>query len=749
MKLLQDQYGRPADGLTKLDRDEVEESMGALLELRGTLRKLQWYGEVNRRGFVKITKKLDKKVPTVTAQRPYLESKVDLKPFATNLSLAECLNTINDWLSALGDLKSEDDDSSIRSSHSFARVSTKALLNMLQNHVDSVDQAIRTDNAKALAELLQQADRDQDADGVLYQRLLLHLLQRSIVGHSKACITELLESITAVTDSDDVNGRNCIHRLVISSGRNKPNSGTIVATNGSTKEDSDANYIIPAAPPISTPVAPRAKEIDNTSEFGRIERDIKLLAHLLDHLKPQQRSALTARDIYGRTPLHYAAEYGFFVMCEMILSRIQAWNTSHDSQSVDLAFSKDAEGLTPLHFGVIGGHILTTKALLAVGGWRATQACADAVRETLFNAGDALILAVKSNFVEILRLLIDAGVDVNYRDQQGESALHTSARFGYAECAGIILRGTNQQRADLEIMEKTFGWTPLFVASVDGQLNVAKLLVDAGANLIKPDLSGWTAKEHAALRGHLPIARLLDEQITIQTRLMPDLTTKTALPQTANSLTDRRSKDATNGKSAKAAETVKTFGHRYLANESMVFVSLGSMDMRKDIEAVKLDRIPLADAHATQLDTALSVIVSASGATGEPITVDLPVQENVNTDPVIFHTGDPTKVKLLFDIVPTYAGSKDRIVGRGVALLSTVKQNYGSKRMSLQGDVSVPIVASQNLEVIGSVNFNFLIITPFTHPAMSITESQTYWKSMTSTMVIGHRGNRFLILLYR
>jgi glycerophosphodiester phosphodiesterase len=38
------------------------------------------------------------------------------------------------------------------------------------------------------------------------------------------------------------------------------------------------------------------------------------------------------------------------------------------------------------------------------------------------------------------------------------------------------------------------------------------------------------------------------------------------------------------------------------------------------------------------------------------------------------------------------------------------------------------------------VTFNFLIITPFKHPNMSINEAQTYWKSLASTMVIGHRG---------
>lgn len=124
----------------------------------------------------------------------------------------------------------------------------------------------------------------------------------------------------------------------------------------------------------------------------------------------------------------------------------------------------------------------------------------------------------------------------------------------------------------------------------------------------------------------------------------------------------------------------------------------------------------------------------------ESTVIDLPVQENISTDPITFSTMDVSRVKLLFDIVPTYAGSKERVVGRGVAMLSSVKQMVGSQRMNLKGDVSVPIVAANTLDVIGSVNFNFLVITPFSHPNLSITENQTYWRTMASTMVIGHRG---------
>ncbi|KAI4255168.1 MAG: hypothetical protein L6R42_006873 [Xanthoria sp. 1 TBL-2021] len=164
------------------------------------------------------------------------------------------------------------------------------------------------------------------------------------------------------------------------------------------------------------------------------------------------------------------------------------------------------------------------------------------------------------------------------------------------------------------------------------------------------------------------------------------------------------------------------------------------MDMRKSIQAVCLDRIPLKSAHTTQLDTALSIVVSATGANGEPFIIDLPVQDNINTEPIVFTATDATKVKLLFDIVHTYAGNSNQVVGRGVALLSSIKPSIGSQRITLQGDVAVPIVAASTLEVIGLVNFNFLVIKPFSHPNMTITENQTYWKSMSSTMVIGHRG---------
>ncbi|RDL37267.1 GDPD-domain-containing protein [Venustampulla echinocandica] len=735
LKLLQERYGSSKQGLEDLDRNEIEEVIGALLDLRGQLRKLQWFGEVNRRGFVKITKKLDKNVP-VCAQRKYMTSKVDPTPFATNAALSQTMKAINDWLEILGEKKAKEEEAVLIPSARFIkRVSSRSTLNLPASVLDSVDQAIRHDDVATLKKALAEANLETSDPGM--QKLLLDLLQRAISCKLKECIAFLLKDIKTLDEPDDINGRNILHRLVISIGRTKSDSQ---AAQDTSVESDDMRYLTPAS---SQPLGPSSTKITESQLLSRDDESVKLLIYLLDHLEGDQRAALNSRDSYGRLPLHYAAQFGFVIVCQLVMKYMQDWGQFDVENGIDAPEWQDNEGLAPLHLSVIGGHPLTTQALLMGENWQGINDYAGAMRRDISKSSAVLALATKSNFTGIVRQLVDAGVDINWQDETGETSLHVAARFGHEDCARILLEGTPDQKADLEITENSFSWTPLHVACVDGHAAIVELLIAAGAEINKPDASGWTAKEHAALRGHISIAcRLLEAAVDISSdkaEKSDDSTdsTYTSSPPGPSSIDALRSQPP-NGV-LKATETFKTFGHRYLTDESMVLVSLGSMDMRKDIPAVKLDRIPIAEAHATQLDTALSVVVTASGAQGEPTTIDLPVQENISTAPMVFTTKDASKVKLYFDIVPTYAGSQEHKVGRGVAILSSMKQAIGLKRMNLQGDVSVPIM-STNLEVIGCVNFNFLIVTPFSHPNMEVTAKQTYWKEMSSTMVIGHRG---------
>lgn len=708
--------------------------MGALLELRTLLRNLQWFGEINRRGFVKITKKLDKKVPDITSQQSYISTKVDTKPFAKDGNITRLLVEINRWLSALGDTQNLDDSMSDRSTRSLGRASTKAMLQLPQAQLDVLDQSVRQDDVEGLKTGMERTVTGSEA---ATQTLLLNLLQRSISGRSRNCISYLLQLVSDLDEPDDINGRNCIHRLVIHIGRTK----------SAQQGDDNHAYPIPVGtqftnrhlqPAVSSTVPIKTINTKESHLLGKDDEVVQLLEYLFDQMKVEQRRSLASRDSFGRLPLHYAAQFGFVVVCQIIMARMQQWGQFNAKNGIDAPEWQDSDGYAPLHLAVIGGHPLTTQALLQGENWEGSSKEKAEIRKSVSKSAAVLALATKSNFTVIVQMLVDAGVDINWADNTGETALHVAARFGHDECAKVIIAGSDSQKANLEVVEKSYSWTPLHVAAVDGALGVVELLIEAGADLNKPDASGWTAKEHAALRGHMNIARLLasyENETEVASRVAAS--PKLAAVAENSSIDGRRSNVANGG--ARPVESTKSFGHRYLTNESLVLVSMGSMDLRKGTDAIHLDRVPLTEAHNTQLDTALSVVVSANGAQGEPTTIDLPIHESIITEPIVFTTADAAAVKLLFDIVPTYSGNQKNKIGRAVALLSALKPKMGIQRMNLQGDMCVPIMSS-NLDVIGTVNFNFLVITPFDHPNMGITSRQTYWKKMESTMLIGHRG---------
>jgi glycerophosphodiester phosphodiesterase len=707
------------------------------------MRKLQWYGEVNRRGFIKITKKLDKKIPAANAQKKYLELKVDPAPFATNADLLRSLVKVNDWISVLTEVSSAskaDDNASIASG-SLKRTTSRPSLDISPEHLAALETYLRSDDSDQLEAFIKDGQKGlSKGSEPAFQAFLKTLLHKAIAVRSKKCTAALLTHVVFLDEPDDLNRRNCIHRLVVSICRAHSTAEQEAAATDLPQFEADGpDYITPAASPSKPFQRAVPHEDKHTKPLSREDDSVRFLGYLLDNLQTTQRSGLMARDNAGRTPLHFAAEFGARAICELIVEHLQAWHMFDVRQGIDGPNWQDEEGWAPLHLSVIGGHPRTTQYLLdseKVTGADATPS----VRRGSPKSSAVLALAVKANFIEVVRILVSAGIDINYQDEQGETALHVAARLGHADCARLLMSGSAAQVADTELAENTYSWTPLFIACVDGHFPIVELLLDANADADRVDSSGWTPKEHAALRGHVDIAARLDELDPSTDQSSPATSASTS-PPVSTSLNDRRSNGlGTPAQATKITEPVKTFGHRYLTDKSMILVSLGSMDARKLVRPVDLDRIPLANAHSTQLDTALSIVVSAKGADGEPEVFDLPVQDNVSTEPIVFQAAEPDKVKVYFDLIPTYSGSRDRVVGRGVALLSSLKTNLGGKKMPLKGDLTVPIVAQADMEVIGTVTFNYLIINPFKHPNMALSENRTYWKSMASTMVIGHRG---------
>jgi glycerophosphodiester phosphodiesterase len=545
----------------------------------------------------------------------------------------------------------------------------------------------------------------------LPQKTLLSLLSKALSCKSTGAISVLRGYIDEFDEPSELNGRNIIHRMIIGHGRQRT----------ADEESGAVSFLHPAVVPDRS--SNLLASLGGDGEHSEDEEEI--LDFLLSYLTGKQRSVLIATDQHLRTPLHYAAHYGLRRLAAVLLKYLKEWDMLAN------AMMKDSEGATPIELAVAANHPRTTRMLLDAAPQKLQQ-----------DLKKLLPVAAQLGSTDLLKVLLQVGADIDYTDSSlnNETALYIASKFNHVEAVGYLV----EHGANPEIAESAYGWTPVFVAAVDGYKEVVETLVAIGSKIDKVDGSGWTAMEHACLRGHLDLLDLLrtsspdgpsrgffsSENASSSSVVSADVSHEAVAVKSDKYLKEAGSSDA-----------IKTFGHRYLRDKTMVLLTLGTTDMRRVDNPVHLDRVPYSRAHSTQLDTALSLVVSAQNCTGEATSIDLPIPDyGLSTEPLSFCTDNIENARIYFDIVPTYSANRMKVLGRAVAMLSSLSSMLGPKKRSLHETVTLPIIESETLEVLGTVKFGFLIVTPFDHPNMGIEKSATYWKSLITTRVIGHRG---------
>jgi ankyrin repeat protein len=106
-----------------------------------------------------------------------------------------------------------------------------------------------------------------------------------------------------------------------------------------------------------------------------------------------------------------------------------------------------------------------------------------------------LHLAVREESVEIARMLIDSGADLNLQDQWGYTPLHWAAIKGNEEIARMLI----DAKADLDVQDND-GRTPLHRAASDGSVEIARMLIDAGSRKDIRDEDGRIPYDFAQTR---------------------------------------------------------------------------------------------------------------------------------------------------------------------------------------------------------------------------------------------------------
>jgi ankyrin repeat protein/serine/threonine protein kinase len=230
----------------------------------------------------------------------------------------------------------------------------------------------------------------------------------------------------------------------------------------------------------------------------------------------------------GWNLFHYCAKTGH--------GDVIVWLTDAAADKLSqMVKTKSKEGNTPALIAVTNGQLQSLQLLVKAGanmhtinkdGWTMLHKCAkyghheicsylieqyrssndlSQMMKCRTNEGNSPALIAASNGqLRILKLLIEAGANVQTMNKEKSTLLHKCSRNGHSEvCLWLIdmYRSSNDLSQMLE--SKTVdGDSPVLIAGANGHLEVVKALAAAGASLSVANKDGWTLLHKVASMGY-------------------------------------------------------------------------------------------------------------------------------------------------------------------------------------------------------------------------------------------------------
>ncbi|XP_014908865.1 B-cell lymphoma 3 protein homolog [Poecilia latipinna] len=200
--------------------------------------------------------------------------------------------------------------------------------------------------------------------------------------------------------------------------------------------------------------------------------------------------------------------YGHYPVCLTAFPephRPRVHQTDDLQTGISLATRQDEDGDTALHIAVVQGelpivHKLIHLLLLARRGLDIHNN----LRQT------PLHLAVITKQVNLVDVLLRAGADPAVLDRHGQTALHLCCEYQLLECLSVLLSFSSSSPC-LEIRNFE-GLSPLHLAVLQGHRNLAKMLLDAGADINAMDIkSGQSPLMHAVESNNADMVHFLIE----------------------------------------------------------------------------------------------------------------------------------------------------------------------------------------------------------------------------------------------
>ncbi|KAF4450733.1 ankyrin repeat protein nuc-2 [Fusarium austroafricanum] len=402
-------------------------------------------------------------------------------------------------------------------------------------------------------------------------------------------------------------------------------------------------------------------------------------------------------DVYGRVPLHYASLHGRLEMLKVLLDANQ--------KTIDLT---DHDNFTPLIHSIIQGRLDCIELLLA------RSARIDPVSDS---DHIPLNLACEHGSVAVVEMLLKHGAKI-LPDAEGLYPQHLVARAGQTSELLLLLK---QFGADLDQIDKLYGWTPLVHSASEGNVDCLQALLKVGVDASIVDEKDLPAMYYAAWEGHLACMKLLTPFNT-RPRASPFMVQPALGPMDSSTAPLPMSLDPDAIPELELPPPIiplRRYGHNFLDTKTVVQISFGDFD-EQPLIFFQDGKYPAA-----------RLTISSKVSDLIPKNIILPFQEDTRI--VSFQVDNLDTFSLDIDVFPTYGA---KVIAKTVALSSIFKGLQGTSVCCLP-------LFDPRLRAIGQISFTVQVIKPFQGQPLEITDFETYWKATsqfnqpTSAIVTG------------
>ncbi len=329
-----------------------------------------------------------------------------------------------------------------------------------------------------------------------------------------------------------------------------------------------------------------------------------------------------------------------------------------------------------------------------------------------------LTASLRSDSSDCINLILQDGPDLSVTSVRGETALYCATQSGSLPNVQSVAVHYLRSGESLDAAVPRTGWTPLMVACAKGHTEIAAYLLSSGADAQKVDVLGWTAREHAAYRGHLTTASL--EGFA-------------AVGKPCGQLIDR------------VNVPTKT-AHKTLASgQKAVVVTLGTVQGGHDRETLKLQQQLVAGSDLGLESKFLEIIIDGADCSSK--IVQLPLWEDPSIEPLVGRLDSNAQARVTVrlwdrDGPPAPGGARasfGRLESSGTVVLGEDAAKFGKSRESMLRETTVVMLDKETMEFSGTVLLSYVIATPF--EGLDNREAASYKRQLGAPVrLVGHRG---------